>query len=74
MMLPLEDDNPPLAPPFGLPEQERTVMGEHVAEIMRELNANNDEVAFLHAQRSDRDAVIRNAEAHVRSVEEALRF
>jgi hypothetical protein len=39
---------------------------------MQELNANNDEVASLHAQRSDRDAVIRNAEVHIRSAEEAL--
>ena len=68
-LLQLEDDNPPLAPPFCLPAQERTVIGEHFAEIMQELNANNDEVASLHAQRSDRDAVIRNAEAHVRSAE-----
>ena len=73
-MLQLEDDNPPLAPPFGPPERERTVMGEHFAEVMQELNAKNDEVASLHAQRSDRDAIIRNAEAHVRSAEEALHF
>ena len=33
---------------------------------------NNDEVAFLHAQRSDRDAVLQNAEVHIRSAEEAL--
>ena len=35
---------------------------------------NNDEVASLYAQRSDRDAIIRNAEAHVRSAEEAVHF
>jgi hypothetical protein len=34
MMLQIEDDNPPLAAPFGPPDQ--TVMGMHFAEIMRE--------------------------------------
>ena len=47
-------------------------MADHYAEIMKELNAKNDEVAFLSAQRSDRDAVIQNAEAHIRSAEAAL--
>ena len=56
MMLQLEDDNPPLAAPFGPPDQ--TVMGMHFAEIMQELNAKNDEVASLHAQRGERDAII----------------
>ena len=70
MMLQLEDDNPPLAAPFGSPDQ--TVMGIHFAEIMRELNAKNDEVASLHAQRGERDTIIHNAEAHVRSAEQAL--
>jgi cellobiose phosphorylase len=74
MLLKLEDDNPPLAAPVGPPERGRAIMGEHFADIMQELNANSDEVASLHAQRSDRDAVIRNAEAHARSAEEALRF
>jgi hypothetical protein len=72
MMLQLEDDNPPLAAPFGPPDQ--TVMGMRFAEIMRELNANNDEVAPLLAQRGERETIIRNAEAHVRSAEEALHF
>ena len=39
---------------------------------MKELNAKNDEVAFFNAQRSDRDAVIPNAEAHIRTAEAAL--
>ena len=47
-------------------------MGYHYAEIMKELNAKNDEVALLHAQRSDRDAVIQNAEVHIRTAEAAL--
>jgi protein subunit release factor B len=47
-------------------------MGDHYAEIMKELNAKNDEVAFLNAQRSDRDAAIHNAEVHIRSAEAAL--
>ncbi len=47
-------------------------MGDHYAEIMKELNAKNDEVAFLNAQRSDRDAVIQNAEVHIHSAEAAL--
>jgi len=49
MLLQLEDDNPPLAAPLGLPTC--TVMGEHFAEIMQELNAKNDEIASSHAQR-----------------------
>ena len=49
-------------------------MGMHFAEIMRELNAKNDDVASLHAQRGERDTIIHNAEAHVRSAEEALHF
>ena len=32
----------------------------------------SDEAAFLNAQRSDRDAVIHNAEVHIRSAEAAL--
>ena len=71
-LLQLEDDNPPLAPPFGPLVQERTVMGEHFADIMQELNAKNDEVGLLNPQRSDRDAVIQNAEVHIRSAEAAL--
>ena len=47
-------------------------MGDHYAEIMKELSAKNDEVAFLNAQRSDRDVVIQNAEVHIRSAEAAL--
>ena len=46
-------------------------MGDHYAEIMKELNAKNDEVAFLDAQRSDRDAVIQDAEVHIRTAEAA---
>ena len=69
-MLQLEDDNPPMAAPFGPPDQ--TVMGMHFAEIMRELNAQNDEVASLYAQRNERDTIIENAEVHVRSAEQAL--
>jgi hypothetical protein len=38
--------------------QERYVMGDHYAELMKELNANNDEVVSLNAQRNDRDVVI----------------
>ena len=34
-MLQLDADNPPLAPPFGPLGQERTVLGEHFAEIMQ---------------------------------------
>ena len=51
MMLQLEDDNPPLAPPFGPPERELTVMGEHFADIMQELNAMTDEVASPRAEK-----------------------
>ena len=47
-------------------------MGAHYAEIMKELNAQNDEVASLNAQRNDRDVVIQNAEAHIRTAEAAL--
>ena len=47
-------------------------MGDHYAEFMKELNAKNDEVAFLNAQRNDRDAVIQNAEAHIRTAAAAL--
>ena len=47
-------------------------MGDHCAEIMKELNAKNDEVAFLSAQRSDRDADIQHAEVHISSAEAAL--
>ena len=72
MMLQIEDDNPPLAAPFGPPDQ--TVMGMHFAEIMRELSARDDEVASLHAQRSERDTIIQHAEAHVRSAEQALQI
>ena len=49
-------------------------MGDHYAEIMKELNAKNDKVAFLNAQRSDRDAVIQHAEVHIRTAEAALHF
>ena len=49
-------------------------MGSHCEEIMKELNAKNDEVAFLNAQRSDKDVVVQNAEAHIRTVEAALHF
>jgi hypothetical protein len=72
MSLQLEDDNPPLAAPSGPPDH--TIMGMHFAEIMQELNAKNDEAASLLAQRGQRDAIIRHAEAHVRSAEEALNF
>ena len=47
-------------------------MGNHYAEIMKELNAKNDDVAFLSAQKIDRDSVIQNAEIHIRSAEAAL--
>ncbi len=47
-------------------------MGDHYCELMKELNAKNDEVALRNAQRSDRDAVIQNAEIHIRSAEAAL--
>ena len=58
---------------FLLPHpQERTSMGDHYAESMKELNANNDKVAFLNAQRNDRDVVIQNAEVHIRFAEAAL--
>ena len=72
MMLQLEDDNPPLAALIGPPDH--TIMGEHFADIMQELNAKNDEVVSLHAQRGERDAIIRNAEAHVRSAERGTSF
>ena len=47
-------------------------MGSHYEEIMKELNAKNDEVAFLHAQSNDRDVAIQCAEAHIRHTEAAL--
>ena len=72
VLLQLDDDNPPLAPSSVPPLGERTFMGNHYDEIMKELNARNDEVAFLSAQKSDRDVVIQNAECHIRSAEAAL--
>ena len=42
------------------------------AEIMKELSAKNGEVAFLNAQRNDRDVVRQNAAAHFRTAEAAL--
>ena len=47
-------------------------MGSHHEEIMKELNAKNDDVAFLHAQINNRDVAIQCAEAHIRSAEAAL--
>jgi hypothetical protein len=52
MILHLDDDNQPLAPPSALP-REQTNTGNQYVEIMRELNAKNDEVASLCAQRKD---------------------
>jgi chromosome segregation ATPase len=68
----LDDIDPHLAPPFAPLAQERTVMGDQYAEIIKELNAKNDKVAFLNAQRSGRDAVIQHAEVHIRTAEAAL--
>ena len=39
---------------------------------MKELNAKNDAVAFLHAQRNVRDVAIQCAESHIRNTEAAL--
>ena len=47
-------------------------MGDHYAEFMQELNAQNDEVVVLNAQRNYRDVVIQNAEPHIRTSEAAL--
>ena len=47
-------------------------MGNHYEEIMKELSAKTNEVAFLHAQRNDRHVAIQCAEAHIRNTEAAL--
>ena len=56
-----------MAAPSALPPQGHTVMGSHYEEIMKELNARSDEVAYLNAQKNDRDAVVQNAETHFRT-------
>ena len=72
MLLQWDDINPPLAPLLAPPQQEQTSMGSHYEETLKELNAKSDEVAFLNAQRNDRDAAIQCAEAHIRNTEAAL--
>ena len=47
-------------------------MGDHYAEIMKELSAQNDKVAFLECTEERQDVVIQNAEAHFRTAEAAL--
>ena len=68
MIFPLDDVQLFLAPPLEAPVGQ-SKMEDHYEAIMRELNAKNDEVAVLSAQRSDQDRTIQLAEAHLRTTE-----
>ena len=64
LILPLDDAQTPLPPPASLPSP--------LNPLIRELQAKDDEVAVLRAQRSDQDSTIRMAEGHLHDKETYL--
>ena len=70
MLLQLDDAQPPLPPPASVPVN--TDMGRRYEEIMKELNAKNDEVAALGHQKCDQDRTIQYTEAELHNTQHRL--
>ena len=70
MLLQLEDEQPPLPPPASVPVN--TDMRKLYEEIMRELNAKNDEVVALSHQTFEQDPTIQYTEAELQNTQYRL--
>ena len=70
MLLQLDDAQPPLPPPESVPQS--TDMGKMYEEIMRELNAKNDEAVASSHQKSDLGRTIQRAEAELQNAQHRL--